>query len=63
MLTGSLRASDLQGMPLASTAALTVHSSSNISLLLKELQVQWHGKRNRHLDHILIKPYSRRKVV
>ena len=34
----------------------------NISLLAEELQGQWHGQLNRHLGHILIKPYSNCKV-
>jgi len=34
----------------------------DISLLHEELQGQWHEKLNRHLGHILIKPYSKRKV-
>ena len=34
----------------------------DISLLAEELQGQWHEKRNSHLGHILIKPYSNRKV-
>ena len=34
----------------------------NISLLTEELQGQWHEKLNRHFGHILIKPYSARKV-
>ena len=33
-----------------------------ISLLREELQGQWHEKLNRHLGHVLIKPYSHRKV-
>ena len=31
-------------------------------MLPKELQGHWHEKLNRHLGHILIKPYSNRKV-
>jgi len=34
----------------------------DISLLTEELQGQWHEKLNRHFGHILIKPYSNRKV-
>ena len=34
----------------------------NTSLLADELQNQWYEKLNRHLGHILIKPYSNRKV-
>ncbi len=34
----------------------------DISLLSEELQGQWHEKLNRHLGHILIKPYTKRKV-
>jgi len=34
----------------------------NTSLLAEELQAQWQGKLNRHLGHISIKPYSKRKV-
>ncbi len=34
----------------------------DISLLAEELQGQWHKKLNRHLVHILIKPYSNCKV-
>ncbi len=37
-------------------------SGPEISLLAEELQGQWHEQLNRHLGHILIKPYSRRKV-
>jgi len=37
-------------------------SGPNISLLPEELQGQWHEKLNRHLGHVLIKPYSNRKV-
>jgi len=31
-------------------------------LLAEELQGQWHGRLNRHLGNIVIKPYSHRKV-
>ncbi len=34
----------------------------DISLLPEELQGQWHEKLNGHLGHVLIKPYSHRKV-
>jgi len=34
----------------------------DISLLDEEVQKQWHEQLNRHLGHILIKPYSNRKV-
>ena len=34
----------------------------NISWLAEKLQEQWHEKLNRHLGHVLIKPYSHRKV-
>ncbi len=37
-------------------------SGPDISLLADELQKQWHAKLNMHLGHILIKPYSNRKV-
>ena len=34
----------------------------NISLLADKLQKQWHEKLNVHFGHVLIKPYSNRKV-
>jgi len=37
-------------------------SGPDISLLADELQGQWHEQLNRHLGHVLIKPYSHRKV-
>ncbi len=37
-------------------------SKPDISLLVEELQGQWHEESNKHLGHILIKPYSKRKV-
>ncbi len=37
-------------------------SGPDISLLPEELQAQWNEELNRHLGHILIKPYSTRKV-
>ena len=37
-------------------------SRPDISLLAEAVQGQWHKQLNRHLGHILIKPYSNRKV-
>ena len=37
-------------------------SKPDISRLAEDLQGQWHEQLNRHLGHILIKPYSNRKV-
>ena len=34
----------------------------NTSLLAKELQTQWHEKRNMHLGNSVIRPHSHRKV-
>ena len=42
--------------------SLQLDSRPDISLLAEELQGQWHKQLNRHLGHILIKPYSNRKV-
>ena len=37
-------------------------SKPDISRLAEDLQGQWHEQLNRHLGHILIKPYSNRKA-
>ncbi|DBA89156.1 TPA: hypothetical protein ACH3X1_016317 [Trebouxia sp. C0004] len=41
---------------------MQLDSGPDISLLSGEMQGQWHVKLNRHLGHILIKPYSSCKV-
>ncbi len=61
---------DLQAMPMESGVALTVPQQQsqqldkghNTSLLADELQKQWHDKLNMHVDNILIRPGSKRKV-